>query len=168
MTSGPASGPSSIAVFVLVGMTLLMCACGAGEAERQATLHLENGINLYHQKALPQAEQALRQVLRSDLEDWRTFFYLGAIQIDLKRFEMAIPFLERALMLNPDEPKILNAMGVTYFKLGRLDMAKGYFWASLDLDPTNSNTRGLMETMAKLQRRAELAESSSAADPEAE
>jgi hypothetical protein len=37
-------------------------------------------------------------------------------------------------------------------------MAKGYFRASLRIDPTNEDAKGLMETMARLQRRAAKAE----------
>ena len=67
---------------------------------------------------------------------------------------------ERAVLMgfasrvDPNDAGALNNLGVVYFKLDRLDMAKGYFWASLDLDPTNTEAKGLMETMAKLQRRA--------------
>ena len=123
---------------------------------RIARLHLERGIKLYHQKAYVEAEGELRRALRADPTEWKAPFYVGAIQIERKRFALAIPYLERALTLNLTDPKILNALGVAYFKLGRLDMARGYFWASLDLDPSNRDAQGLMETMAKLQLRAEL------------
>lgn len=121
---------------------------------RIARLHLQGGIKLYHQKAYVEAEGELRRALRADPTEWKAPFYVGAVQIERRRYGMAIPYLERALSLNPTEPKILNALGVAYFKLGRLDMAKGYFWASLDLDPSNGDAQGLMETMAKLQHRA--------------
>ncbi len=124
------------------------------EALEQAQVHLERGIHLYQQKAYPHAQAELRRALRANPEEWKAPFYVGAIQIERKRFGMAIPYLERALTLNPTEPKILNALGVAYFKLGRLDMAKGYFWASLEQDPTGKDAQGLMETMAKLQWRA--------------
>lgn len=124
---------------------------------RLARLHLERGMNLYHQKAYIKAEGELRRALRADPQEWKAPFYVGAVQIERGRYEMAIPYLERALTLNPLEPKILNALGVAYFKNGRLDMAKGYFTASLDLDPANSDAQGLLETMAKLQWKARQA-----------
>jgi Flp pilus assembly protein TadD len=124
------------------------------ERFRQAQLHLQRGIHLYQQKQYAGAEMELRRALRANRQDWKAPFYVGVVQIQLRRFGMAIPYLERALTLNPSEPKILNALGVVYFKLGRVDMAKGYFWASLELDPTDSDAKGLMETMAKLQWRA--------------
>jgi Flp pilus assembly protein TadD len=124
------------------------------EALQRAQVHLKRGIHLYQQKAFPGAELELRRALRANPDEWKAPFYVGAIQIEKKRYGMAIPYLERALTLNPTEPKILNALGVAYFKLGRLDMAKGYFWASLEADPTNKDAKGLMESMAKLQWRA--------------
>ncbi len=95
--------------------------------------------------------------MRGNARDWKAPFYVGAIEIERGRYELAIPYLERALNLNPMEPKILNALGVVYFKLGRLDMAKGYFWASIDLDPAGRDAAGLMETMARLQWRTSQA-----------
>jgi Flp pilus assembly protein TadD len=127
------------------------------EGVQQAQVHLKRGVHLYQQKAFPGAELELRRALRGNPDDWKAPFYVGAVQIERKRFGMAIPYLERALTLNPTEPKILNALGVVYFKLGRIDMAKGYFWASLELDPDNNAAKELMESMAKLQWRAALA-----------
>jgi Flp pilus assembly protein TadD len=124
------------------------------ETLRRAQAHLKRGVHLYQQKAYPHAQAELRRALRAKPDDWKAPFYVGAIQVEEKRFGLAIPYLERALTLNPTEPKILNALGVAYFKLGRLDMAKGYFWASLEADPSNKDAKGLVETMAKLQWRA--------------
>lgn len=84
-------------------------------------------------------------------------FLSGAGNFELKRYNAAIPFLERALFLAPTEQKIYNMLGVIYYKLGQLDMAKGYFSAYRELDPDNMNARGMIETMAKLQRSTALA-----------
>jgi Flp pilus assembly protein TadD len=128
------------------------------DGDSVARQQLQRGIHLYDQGALAEAQAELRSVLRADPKEWRAPFYVGVIQIQRGRYGLAIPYLERALGLNPTEPKIVNALGVTYFKLGRLDMAKGYFRASLALDPANADANALFETMAKLQRRAALAE----------
>jgi len=130
------------------------------ERVQQAKVHLKRGIHLYQQKEFPGAELELRRAFRANREEWQAPFYVGVVQIERKRFGMALPYLERALALRPTEPKILNALGVAYFKLGRIDMAKGYFWAALEVDPGNSDAKGLMETMAKLQWRAAQAAAS--------
>jgi Flp pilus assembly protein TadD len=153
--------------FVIIGALVVTAALlvlySNSQARRQATqqahIHLQRGIRLFNKKAFPHAEAELRKALRANKQDWTAPFYLGAIRIEQKQHQRAIPFLERALTNNPQEPKILNALGVVYYNLGRLDMAKGYFMASIELDPTNTGARGLMESMAKLQWRAEQAAS---------
>lgn len=149
----------SLALVITVAALLawLFEAQARRDRVRKAQFHLDRGIHLYNQKALLDAELEFRRALRTDPKNWRAPFYVGAVEVALRRYGLAIPYLERALSLNPTEPKILNGLGVVYFKLGRIDMAKGYFWAALDLDPGNSDAKGLMETMAKLQLRAERA-----------
>jgi tetratricopeptide (TPR) repeat protein len=156
---------AAVAVVIAVASLALTLEFRAGRQQlRDARAHLERGIHLYQQGAFAAAQTELRETVRTDPDAWRAPFYLGVIQVHLKRYELAIPFLERAFNSNPTEPKIPNALGVAYFKLGRLDMAKGYFAASLEIDPANADTKALFATMAKLQRRDELAAVSTRAD----
>jgi tetratricopeptide (TPR) repeat protein len=48
------------------------------------------------------------------------------IAIALEDYEAAIPPLERLLLFNPDLHKIKQELGVLYYRLGSLDMAKSY------------------------------------------
>lgn len=121
---------------------------------RQAQVHLQKGIDLYNKKVYIHAEQELRKALRANRKDWKAPFYMASVMVQTKRYGFAVLYLERALTLNPGEIKILNAFGVVYFKLGSLDMAKGYFTAALSIDPANRQAKDFMETMAKLQRRS--------------
>lgn len=124
---------------------------------KTAQLHLQRGIHLHEQKAYVPAKSELILALRADPEDWQAPYYLGAGNLELKRYDAAIPFLERALTLAPSEQKIYKTLGVAYYKLGKLDMARGYFTAYQDLDPNNMDAWGLVELMAKLQRNSALA-----------
>jgi Tfp pilus assembly protein PilF len=121
---------------------------------RQAQVHLQKGIDLYNKKVYIHAEQELRKALRANRKDWKAPFYMASVMVQTKRYGFAVLYLERALTLNPGEIKILNAFGVVYVKLGKLDMAKGYFAAALDINPADKQAKDLMGTMAKLQRRA--------------
>lgn len=47
--------------------------------------------------------------------------------VGIGNYEAAIPPLERILMFNPDLPKIKLELGVLYYKLDSLKMAKSYF-----------------------------------------
>ena len=124
---------------------------------QMAQVNLEHGIQLHRQKQYLPAKKVLIQALRADPEAWEAAFYLGAGNFELKRYNAAIPFLERALFLAPTEQKRYKMLDVIYYKLGQLDMARGYFSAYRELDPDNYDARGMIETMAKLQRSTALA-----------
>jgi Tfp pilus assembly protein PilF len=152
----------SIAAVALIAAALLVYyqrTQARRQAIQQSQIHLQRGIELYHKKDYIHAQVELRKSLRAYPDEWRTHFYMATVMTQQKRYPLAIPYLEKALSLNPRETKILNAFGVIYFKLGRLDMAKGYFTAALDVNPADSQAKGLLETMEKLQSRAEKAAS---------
>ena len=143
---------------IVVGAVLLALTLWIPEHQDKldaARAALERGIHLYQQGSYEAAQVELGEALKADPDEWRTPFYLGIIQIHLKRYSPAIPYLERAFILKPTQPKIPNALGVAYFKLGKLDLAKAYFATSLELDPDTADTRAMLETMTRLQRRAE-------------
>jgi Flp pilus assembly protein TadD len=120
-------------------------------------MHLQRGIQLHLNKKYLQAQGDLIRALRADPKDWKAPFYLGAGKFERKKYAAAVPFLERALSLAPTEQKIYKMLGVIYYKLGQLDMARGYFTAYFELDLNNKDARGMIETMAKLQRSTALA-----------
>jgi tetratricopeptide (TPR) repeat protein len=130
------------------------------DVSKEAEIHVQQGIQFYQKGAFSEAETALNDTLKLYPDEWRAPFYLGIINTLQRQFEKAIPYLEQAYALNPMESKIPNALGVAYFKLGKLDLAKGYFKASLALDQMNTDTKAMFDNMAKLQRRTILAENS--------
>lgn len=150
-----------IASVVIVPTLLAVWLAEAQQRYREnlqvAQVYLQRGIQLHQQEAYLQAQGDLIQALRSDPKDWQAPFYLGAGQMERKKYAAAIPFLERALSLDPTEQKIYKMLGVVYYKLGQLDMAKGYFTAYLELDPDNYDAKGLIASMTKLQRSTALA-----------
>ncbi len=152
-----AAGLLAVAVVVVA----LAAAASEVRARRQnlaqARAHFERGLELYQQSAFPAARVEFRHALRADPGDWKPPFYVGVVEVHMQRYDAALLYLERALSLNPTEPKVARALGVAYFKLGRLDLAKGYFAASLEMDPSSADGRALLETMVRLERRAEMA-----------
>lgn len=147
---------AGLAVVALLAVALCLRQVRAQEESvREARAHRQKGIEFFYGKAYPDAEEMLQRAMRADPDDWEAPYHLGLVQIELKQFALAVPYLETALSLNPGEVKILTAIGVCFFKLGRVDMARGYFWAAFAANPANADARGLVETMAKLQWRAE-------------
>ncbi len=147
-------GLVAVAVVVAAILIFTLYVRPHNQTLRQAQVHLQKGIDLYNKKDYLHAELELRKALRTNPREWNAPFYMASVMVQTKRYGFAVLYLERALTLNPGEIKILNAFGVVYFKLERLDMAKGYFTAALSIAPTNRQAKDFMETMAKLQRRS--------------
>jgi len=122
------------------------------EAESQALATLDSGIDLFQKKRYSEALEVLETIPEGVLQDWHLPYYTASAQVMLKDFESAAREYDEALALNPGEPRILFALGVTYFKLNKIGLSKSYFAAVLEIDPGNEEAKGLMDIMAKLER----------------
>lgn len=145
---------ASVAVLAAVVVAALFYLEG-GQSRQQsaaATALLEEGIALIHADQHEQALEVLIRVPRGTDEDWRAAYYTGVAQIKLKNYEEAAVVLEEAFRLENDEADIPFSLGVVYFKLGNLALAKSYFAAAVAIDPSHAEAKGLMDTMANLER----------------
>ncbi len=70
----------------------------------------------------------------------------------LKDYESAVEYLGQAHRLNSRSTDILYALGVTYYKLGKVKLAKSYFASVLEINPQDEQAKGLLDIMAKLER----------------
>lgn len=113
---------------------------------------LARGIALYEDDRHDEALQMLESMPIEAPLDWRPPYYKGMVLIQLKDYERAAGLLEEAIVLDSTQIAPLFALGVTYFKLGQLGLSKSYFAAVLEIDPGNEEARGLMNTMANLER----------------
>jgi Flp pilus assembly protein TadD len=146
--------------FSAVGLVLLAVAVAGTyqyrlEQQRQseeALALIETGIAQFRQNQYESAVETLRSIPEGAIRDWRTPYYIGAAHIQLGDFEAAVVALEEALSLSDKEEEIPFALGVAYFKLGKLGLSKGYFHAVLEINPNNTDAKGLMDIMANLER----------------
>lgn len=113
---------------------------------------LADGIGHYEREEYEMTLEALRQVPDGQAETVRARYYEGSSYMMLKDYEAAIVSLESALALDPKNMGVLYALGVAYFKLGNLAVAKGYFGAVLEINPNDEQAKGLRDIMAKLER----------------
>ena len=113
---------------------------------------LEQGILFFDQKKYPEALKELEKIPASKVNDWRIPYYIGSSQMMLKEYQLAADSLEQALVLNNQQTGVLYALGVAYYKMGNLKLAKAYFAAVLEINPADGQAKGLMETMADLER----------------
>lgn len=62
--------------------------------------------------------------------------YRQAVQaIETRRYADALDLLQYARQAAPDDPRMLNALGVVYDKLGRFDLSARYYALALQRDP---------------------------------
>jgi len=123
------------------------------EIKEQAVQSLDLGIALFRENKYSESLEVLESIPNGAIEDWHLPYYTATAMVMLKDYESAVPKLEEALALNPQETVILFELGVVYFKLGKLGLSKGYFASVVEIDPTNEEARGLMDIMANLERR---------------
>ena len=90
-------------------------------------------------------------------QEAKTLYDQGSENIQLKDYTSALESLEQAHVLNPRDTGTLFALGVVYYKLGNLKLAKSYFASVLEINPNDEQAKGLMDMMAKLERQTEAA-----------
>ena len=122
---------------------------------QQNHLILDQGIALYDQGKYSEALHKLETIAPDEPQDWQVSYYKGAASVRLKDYPSAATYLEQAKSLNSSDTQTLYLLGVVYFKLGNLKLAEGYFAATLELDPTHDEAKGLMGVMSNLQKRQE-------------
>jgi tetratricopeptide (TPR) repeat protein len=70
------------------------------------------------------SEADLRQIIRMQPEDSRALNHLGYMLADqTTRYEEALELIERAVVLSPEDPAIVDSLGWTQYKLGRYEEA---------------------------------------------
>ena len=87
-------------------------------------------------------------------QEAKALYDQGAEYIQLKDFESAVETLGQAHFLNPQDAGTLYALGVAYYKLGNVKLAKAYFTSVLELNPNDEQAKGLMDIMARLERQS--------------
>ena len=127
------------------------------QPEREAVAYppaelLADGIGHFDRREYDLALEVLRQVPDGQAETARARYYEGSSHMMLNDYEAAVVNLESALALEPQNTGVLYALGVAYYKLGNLAVAKGYFGAVLEINPNDEQAKGLLDIMAKLER----------------
>ena len=95
-------------------------------------------------------EQTFQQMLKNPADVDVTLKY-AQMAVNLHNYEAAIPPLERILIFNPNLPKIKLELGVLYFKLDSMKMAKSYFQdAAQSKDATDEIRASANEYLQKI------------------
>lgn len=134
----------------------------------QAEQLLASGIALFDEEDYAQALEVLERVPAGSPQEARARYYQGSAHMMLKDFDAATQALEQALVLDPRDTGTLYALGVVYYKLGNLKLAKGYFSSVLEINPGDEHAKGLMDIMARLERQQPAESAGEAAPPGSE
>ena len=148
-----ASGVLVVALAIVFGVVL---PDRAAEQRQLAETHaqIREGIAQFRAEQYELSVQTLGNIPEERVDDWHVPYYLGSALVQLKDYENGAARLEEALALNPRNVNILFALGVAYFKLGKLGLSKAYFASVIEIDPNHEEARGLMDIMAKLERQS--------------
>ena len=155
MKNSLAIGAGALLLFVAV-ILFVMLQPDPEPVSYSATELLADGIGHFERKEYDLALEVLQQVPDGQPESAQARYYEGSSQMMLQDYEAAVASLESALALEPRNTGVLYALGVAYYKLGNLAVAKGYFGAVLEINPNDEQAKGLMDIMAKLERESSV------------
>jgi adenylate cyclase len=105
---------------------LLLEAVDKGGVENRAAAHFALGVLRQMRNQLPEARKEFGMTISLDPSDARAHLHLGESLLYLGQPQAAIPSLEQAIRLRPDDPKIAIthwALGTSYLLLDQADQA---------------------------------------------
>ncbi len=80
-------------------------------------------------------------VKKDTAQDWRYLYDLGMSSFYAKNYSEAISYLYRASRVAPKEPKVWNALGLTYMEVEEYSKAERAFKKVLEIDPQFSEAK---------------------------
>lgn len=99
-------------------------------------------------------ERDLRAILAEDPDNADALNALGYSLADqTDRYDEALPLIERALELKPDDPAVLDSMGWVQYRLGNLEASLEYLRRALDMLPDGEIAAHLGEVLWALGER---------------
>ncbi len=101
---------------------------------KNARLWLEVAYARERQKDLAGAEAAARQTIALEPSNTQALNFLGYLFADHNlKLDQAVPLIQKALDLDPDNPYYIDSLGWAYYRLGRLEEARGQLERAIQL-----------------------------------
>lgn len=117
---------------LLVPLLLPLAGCSTLGGHLARLFHVEQPAKL-EVRAVAANAQAQETARRPSLID--RLYSQARYKIELRDYADALDLLQLARDGAPDDARVLNAMGVIYDKLGRLDLSKRYYEMALAQEP---------------------------------
>lgn len=108
---------------------------------RISMTHATLGLVRWRAGELDSARAAFDEVLRLRPSDIKVMLSLAAITGQMRRFDLALGYLQRAVAILPDDPNLWIALGTALYETKQHAEAAQAFSCALTLDPTNAMAR---------------------------
>lgn len=92
------------------------------------------GTIAYQTKRYQLAESRFRKALEADPDAYEPLVNLGGVLVTLQRDEEAWPYNVHAVLKKPQDPLAHSQLGMTYFGLGKIDLAEKHLLEAVRLD----------------------------------
>ncbi len=130
--------------------------CLLNDDLKEAQKHIDNAIKVYPENAIflfrrgilnnkkgqfDKATEDFTKALSMDVSDilkTQIYLNLGATQLKLETYDLALENYKKALELSPRNPSIYNYRGYANYKLGNFADAINDYNNAIDLDPNNA------------------------------
>ncbi len=110
------------------------------------------GTIAYQSRDYPRAENCFRKALDAAPEAFQPLVNLGGVLLNLGKFAEALQFNLYAALVRPNDALANSQLGMSYFYLGKLDLAEKYLAAATSLDPAHFSHPQLMLAEIALRR----------------
>jgi protein O-GlcNAc transferase len=107
------------------------------EAFQLATDHYQTGNYL-------QAEHLIKEILKVYPDNAEALYFLGIIYVQLKKYNLAIQYLDRSLQFSKANPEVYLALGTAFQQKRQYDEAIQCYQKTISLDPINTDALNLL------------------------
>jgi Tfp pilus assembly protein PilF len=122
------------------------------EIHPTAEAHTFLGWTYHFQGKIEDAITECKRAIEVDPDFGNPYNDIGAYLIDLKRYDEAIPWLERAMEAPRYEPRHYPCfnLGRVYFSKGLFNRAREYFQQALQIEPEYTLARQAVENIRRM------------------
>ena len=114
------------------------------------------GTIAYQTQQYNRAEECFRQALAQNADSYEALVNLGGVLINLRKLEEARDANERAVSIRPNDALANAQLGMTYFGLGRFEVAEKDLDRAVQIDPGHFSHPQLMLVEIHLRKNEQL------------
>ncbi|MDX2028188.1 MAG: tetratricopeptide repeat protein [Alphaproteobacteria bacterium] len=96
---------------------------------------MQKAVKFHQTGQIPEAERSYQEVLAADPLHIDALRLLGGLYVQWNKPESAISYLEKALGIQPDQPEILNSLGVALSGQGKFNDALMRYQRAVEIAP---------------------------------